>query len=97
MKVTFSRFITFIVIVEMTALLPVSIITMHYPPNVFMICWTVFWCLVEVLNMKMKKVHNKRDRSDSFINKIIEMVKDKDIDNEDILNFIKEVKGIISD
>ena len=97
MKVTFSRFITFIVIVEMTALLAVSIITMHYPPNVFMICWTVFWCLVEVLNMKMKKVHNKRDRSDSFINKIIEMVKDKDIDNEDILNFIKEVKGIISD
>lgn len=94
MKVTFSRFMTFIVIVEMTALLPVSIITMHYPPNVFMICWTVFWCVVELMNIKLKRVKRKKENSEGLIDKLVEIAKDKDIDNKDIIDFIRVLKGL---
>jgi len=97
MKVTFSRFMTFIVLVEMTALLPLCIITMHYPPSIFMICWTAFWCLVEIMNIRLKRVRHKRESSDSIVDKLVEVAKDKDIDNTDVLNFIKEIKGIISE
>ena len=97
MKVTFSRFMTFIVLVEMTALLPLCIITMHYPPSIFMICWTAFWCLVEVMNIRLKRLKGKRESSVGLLDKLVEVAKDKDIDNTDVLNFIKEIKGIISE
>ena len=94
MKITFSRIITVIVCFEMTALLPVSWVVQSWPPKWFMICWLIFWLGVEICNVTMKKRKHNREDEQSFINGSIDLLKDKNINNKDIVDFIRAIKEI---
>jgi len=93
MKITFSRGITILVCCEMTALLPVSWMQ-GWPPKWFMICWLIFWSIFEICNVTMKRRKHNREDEQSFINGSIELLKDKNINNQDIVDFIKAIKKI---
>lgn len=95
MKVTFSRSITILVFIEYNLPLIVACFVMKWPPTVFTICWYVAWTVVEVLCIKFKDIKHKNDRGETFTNKMVELFKDKDISNEDIINFTQEIKEVI--
>jgi hypothetical protein len=96
MKITFSRGMTFLCIIEMTALLPIAYITEEWPTKTFMICWMIFWSFIELSNVRLKKIRHKTESKNKLIEAISkELEKGKSAgEREKVFDFIKEIKDV---
>ena len=97
MKVSFGKGVTIITIASMWAIIPLVFVTESWPSKWFVICWTVFWVAFEVCNIQIKKYKKKKqaEKHTNLMTEVANLIKDSNVDNDDILKILKQIKNII--